>query len=91
MPDVAFANIVDNLNLAPFVPVVLNSLMMIATRGYDFFVGNGDGIIKNNESIKKILDCIFIVLAIDRSGMGTFCCRWNCRRNCDCWILGISK
>ena len=45
MPDVAFANIVDNLNLAPFVPVVLNSLMMIATRGYDFFVGNGDGII----------------------------------------------
>ena len=49
------------------------------------------GIIKNNESIKKILDCIFIVLAIDRSGMGAFCCRWNCRRNCDCWILGISK
>ena len=45
MPDVAFANIVDNLNIAPFVPIVLNSMMMIATRGYDFFVGNGDGII----------------------------------------------
>lgn len=45
MPDVVYANIVDNLNLAPFVPVVLNSFMMIATRGYDFFVGNGDGII----------------------------------------------
>lgn len=45
MPDVACANIVDELNLAPFVPVILNSMMMIATRGYNYFVGDGDGII----------------------------------------------
>lgn len=45
MPDIAHAGIIDELNLAPFVPIVLNSLMMIATRGYDFFVGNGDGIV----------------------------------------------
>lgn len=37
--------IVDSLNLAPFVPLVLDALMAIATGGYDFFVGGGDGII----------------------------------------------
>lgn len=38
-------NIVDALNLAPFVPYVLDSMMLVASGGYDFFVGNGDGII----------------------------------------------
>ena len=43
-PATAFAgNIVDNLNLAPFVPMVLDSLMMVATGGYEFFVGDGTG------------------------------------------------
>lgn len=37
--------IVDQLNLSPFVPMVLDALMTIATGGYEFFVGNGDGII----------------------------------------------
>ncbi len=37
--------LVDKFNLAPFVPIVLDALMMVASGGYDFFVGNGDGII----------------------------------------------
>lgn len=37
--------IVDSLNLAPFVPIVLDALMSVATGGYDFFVGRGTGII----------------------------------------------
>lgn len=37
--------IVDSLNLAPIVPTVLDALMSVATGGYEFFVGNGDGII----------------------------------------------
>ena len=37
--------IVDSFNLAPFVPLVLDAFMMVATGGYEFFVGNGDGII----------------------------------------------
>ncbi|MDL2296044.1 hypothetical protein LJC18_04535 [Lachnospiraceae bacterium OttesenSCG-928-E19] len=37
--------IVDSLNLAPFVPIVLDALMSVATGGYEFFVGNGTGII----------------------------------------------
>ncbi|MDR0741166.1 MAG: hypothetical protein LBF28_00120 [Rickettsiales bacterium] len=43
----AFADwaIVESLNLAPFVPMVLDALMTIATGGYDFFVGRGTGII----------------------------------------------
>ena len=47
MPGNAFADwgIVDQLNLAPFVPYVLDAMMSIATSGYDFFVGNGNGII----------------------------------------------
>ena len=46
-PVAAFADwgIVDKLNLAPFVPLVLDTLMMVATGMYEFFVGNGDGII----------------------------------------------
>ena len=39
-------NIVDALNLAPFVPYVLDSMMLVASGGYEFFVGSdGDGII----------------------------------------------
>lgn len=37
--------IVDAMNLAPFVPLVLDAFMGIATAGYDFFVGGGTGII----------------------------------------------
>ena len=36
-------NIVDALNLAPFVPMVLDAFMMVATGGYEFFVGDGSG------------------------------------------------
>lgn len=46
VPSFAYAgNIVDALNLSPFVPLVLDSMMMVATGVYEFFVGNGDGII----------------------------------------------
>ena len=47
MPGPALADwaIVDQLNLAPFVPLVLDAMMSIASGGYDFFVGNGTGII----------------------------------------------
>ena len=47
MPSVALADwgVIDSFNLAPFVPIVLDAFMMIATGGYEFFVGNGDGII----------------------------------------------
>jgi len=47
MPGSAHAawGIVDSFNLAPFVPLVLDAFMMVATGGYEFFVGNGDGII----------------------------------------------
>ena len=46
-PSAAFAQyeIVDAFNLAPFVPMVLDALMAVATGGYEFFVGSGDGII----------------------------------------------
>ena len=37
--------IVDALNLAPIIPTILDALMAIATGGYEFFVGKGDGII----------------------------------------------
>lgn len=37
--------IIDSFNLAPFVPLVLDSFMTVATGGYEFFVGNGTGII----------------------------------------------
>lgn len=45
LPALAEWGIVDQLNLAPFVPLVLDAMMAIASGGYDFFVGNGDGII----------------------------------------------
>lgn len=46
MPGAAYAgNIIDSLNLAPFVPLVLDAMMLVATSMYDFFVGNGDGFI----------------------------------------------
>ena len=46
-PDLAYAgqNWVDALDLSPFVPMILDVLMMVATGTYEFFVGNGDGII----------------------------------------------
>ena len=40
-PSMAFAgNIVDALDLSPFVPYVLDALMMVATGTYEFFVGD---------------------------------------------------
>ena len=45
LPALADWGIVDQLNLAPFVPLVLDAMMTIASGGYEFFVGNGDGII----------------------------------------------
>ncbi len=47
-PNVAAAGewaIVDKLNLAPFVPHVLDAFMTVARGTYEYFVGNGDGII----------------------------------------------
>lgn len=41
----ARADILDAYNLAPFVPLVLESMMNIATSLYKFFVGNGTGLI----------------------------------------------
>ena len=38
-------SIIDALNLAPLIPTVLDALLAVATGGYEFFVGNGDGII----------------------------------------------
>ena len=37
--------IVDALNLAPIIPTILDALMAVASGGYGFFVGEGDGII----------------------------------------------
>ena len=46
VPECADASLVDSLDLAPFVPLVLKSMMGIAVASYDFFVGeNGAGII----------------------------------------------
>lgn len=39
------AGLIDMLDLSPFVPLVLDALMAVATGGYSFFVGQGDGII----------------------------------------------
>lgn len=41
-PCVAHASVVDALNLAPFVPMVLDALMMTATGIYEYFVGDGN-------------------------------------------------
>ncbi len=35
--------IVDYLDLSPFVPLVLDTMMAVATGAYDFFVGRGNG------------------------------------------------
>lgn len=45
IPDVAYGawGIVDNLNLAPFVPHVLDAMMTVAVGMYEFFVGHGNG------------------------------------------------
>ena len=46
MPGVSFADsLAQKLDLSPFVPLVLDALMSVATAGYDFFVGGGTGII----------------------------------------------
>ncbi|MCL1902729.1 MAG: hypothetical protein FWG18_03850 [Alphaproteobacteria bacterium] len=37
--------IVDALNLTPFVPLVFDAFMTVAMAGYNFFVGNGTGVI----------------------------------------------
>lgn len=39
-PISAHADVIDALNLSPFVPMVLDSLMMVATGTYEFFVGS---------------------------------------------------
>ena len=46
-PSMAHAEwgMIDSLNLAPFVPLVLDAMMMVATGMYEFFVGHGDGVI----------------------------------------------
>lgn len=41
----AHADILDAYNLAPFVPLVLEEMMNMATSLYNFFVGKGDGLI----------------------------------------------
>ena len=41
----AHADILDAFNLSPFVPLVLEIMMNVATSLYNFFVGNGNGII----------------------------------------------
>ncbi len=45
IPNISHASVIDSFNLAPFIPIILDSLMVVATGMYDFFVGNGDGII----------------------------------------------
>ncbi len=47
MPTAAMAapDIIDKLNIAPIVPIVLDAFMLVATGCYDFFVGKGTGII----------------------------------------------
>ena len=46
MPFTAYAgSIVDALSLSQFVPLVFGTFMSVAMTGYEFFVGNGTGII----------------------------------------------
>ena len=43
MPSLAHADsLVDSLNLAPFVPIVLDAMMMVGTGVYEYFVGTND-------------------------------------------------
>lgn len=57
VPESAFAgtSLIDNFNLAPFVPMVLDALMTVAVGCYNFFVGGGTG---------PIYILIFLFLAI---------------------------
>lgn len=41
----ASMGIVDAMDLSPFVPIILDALMSVATATYNFFVGTGDGVI----------------------------------------------
>ena len=45
LPINAYADTIDALNLAPLIPIILDAFMTVATGGYEFFVGNGTGII----------------------------------------------
>lgn len=49
IPNFAFAGdgweIVDKIDLSPFVPNVLDAFLTVAAGVYEYFVGNGDGII----------------------------------------------
>ena len=46
-PNVAYARweIVDKLDLSPFIPRILDAFIMVARGTYEYFVGAGDGII----------------------------------------------
>ncbi len=46
-PNAAFAkwDIIDKLDLSPFIPKVLDAFMMVSRGTYEYFVGHGDGII----------------------------------------------
>lgn len=55
VPFPAHANIIDALNLSPFVPMVLDALMMVATGTYEFFVGTS-----TNPGIIQILIWMFL-------------------------------
>ena len=60
VPSMAFAgNIIDALDLSPFVPLVLDSMMMVATGVYEFFVGDG-----NHTGIIYVLIWTFLGLTI---------------------------
>lgn len=47
LPCAAYAswNIVDAMDLSPFIPIVLDAFISVAMASYEFFVGGGDGII----------------------------------------------
>ncbi|MFA7187906.1 MAG: hypothetical protein WC137_00285 [Alphaproteobacteria bacterium] len=47
LPCAAYASwgIVDALDLSLFIPIILNAFVSVAMATYEFFVGNGDGII----------------------------------------------
>ncbi len=66
LPGFAHAeSIVDKLDLSPFVPLVLDALMGIATAGYDFFIGGGTGII-------YVLVLGFLILSLSLYGLKLF-------------------
>ena len=59
-PSVVFADtMVDRLNLSPFVPLVLDSMMMVATGIYEFFVGTDE-----QTGIIQVLIWTFLGLSI---------------------------